>query len=680
MKFLKKSIYALSLVSMMGLWSCSQEEMLPGGDVTAKGHPVPVTLTVSRSDAQTRTELSENTETGGLNDVWKDGDKLAVYSEDGLIHHGYITITDGQETSVGVFSGTLENVSDGEADYYLWYSDPTNDRITVDKDEYNVYRYNFNFYDQGYTTIKELSAMDLLNQKIRLSVNGNKATVVKTYTMQAKLPLVHFTLGGDLAGATGTLKIYDDNRTVKCPVTSGYVRVTGMNGKNPNPGAHDDSYTYLAAKVTNGEVYMAMQPTYSTNSEVKLRFEFEKDGKTYTKAFTSTTALSPGYYYSTELVLETQAASGSNPGNVASWASENLDPIWHREPIAIVATAHGWTLNDSNLGAEHFGGFSYYVGYDQNGITNGLLTSKKHSNFDCQAIFYQWGRWLGFPFCANYIYTYDQGDFDIATADYWGDYTIYPEMLPLGVDYGDTKIGYSWANSLSGAYVSTYMGGNNSWTKQRAINCSICYGLGTSLSGHLDYVYSNEDCTWEERGYNPAPDGYAIPSADQISALIPEGNQVASNTVQYKTIAGVRYAMRWKKVTTNVGTQSLPAVEISSFATTDTGVKYNDTRFDGVTPVRLVAFGCLNNEGDLTNEGKYGYYWTSDSDENALSNTSGYGGVVLVVNLSGSNIKMELTVLPRTFAANVYLIKDDSKKSDSIKPWFPLTGVGTPHW
>ena len=50
------------------------------------------------------------------------------------------------------------------------------------------------------------------------------------------------------------------------------------------------------------------------------------------------------------------------------------------------------------------------------------------------------------------------------------------------------------------------------------------------------------------------------------------------------------------------------------------------------------------------------------------------------VYVNGNTIQMGIKVLPRTFAANVYLIKCENKKSDSIKPWFPLTGVGTPHW
>ena len=122
MKYLNKSIYAFALVSMAGLWSCSQEDVLQGGDVTASGHPVPVTLTVNRGDAQTRTVLSENTATGGLNDVWEEGDKLAVYSSDGA-KAGELVITDGVGEDTGVFTGVITS-ENGQYDFNLWYTDP----------------------------------------------------------------------------------------------------------------------------------------------------------------------------------------------------------------------------------------------------------------------------------------------------------------------------------------------------------------------------------------------------------------------------------------------------------------------------------------------------------------------------------------------------------------------------
>lgn len=84
----------------MGLWSCSNDDFVQENGQDLQGHSVSVTITVSRSEAQTRTELSENTD-GTLTDIWKEGDKLAVFSEDGKIYHGDLDIIGGLDTSDG---------------------------------------------------------------------------------------------------------------------------------------------------------------------------------------------------------------------------------------------------------------------------------------------------------------------------------------------------------------------------------------------------------------------------------------------------------------------------------------------------------------------------------------------------------------------------------------------------
>ncbi len=181
MRLINKSIYALALASMMGLWSCSQDEALPGGQTTAKGHPVPVTLTVSRGDAQTRTELSENLQNGGLNDVWESGDKLAVYNAEGL-YAGELTISDGWGTDTGVFTGEV-TAETGQHEFNLWYTDPE----ATGTDEESGKPIYFNSDKEmvvdlskmpKFNSVKDLSAMDILSKKVKLNINGNQATLV----------------------------------------------------------------------------------------------------------------------------------------------------------------------------------------------------------------------------------------------------------------------------------------------------------------------------------------------------------------------------------------------------------------------------------------------------------------------------------------------------------------------
>ena len=379
MKYLNKSIYAFALVGMAGLWSCSQEDVLQGGDVTASGHPVPVTLTVNRGDAQTRTRtvLSENPD-GTLNDIWSDGDKLAVYSADGKIYHGDLTIVEGG-SSEGVFSGTLDNVTDGTADYYLWYVNRDNDKIESAKDNSNVYIYNIDYYNQNFENIAELSKMDVLNQKITLAVKGEVASVVQNYTMESKLAMVHFSLAGDLSNASGTLQVYDDNRTTMCPITSGYFRVTSLNGKEPRPGNHDDSYKNLAVKVENGEAYLALQPCTT-----QLRFEFEKDGKIYNYAFENTTELKAGYYYSTELTLESEEEVVDHSKNpLLKWAETNL--VYNKSTKSSSAADNSYTRSSLYQWGRNKG-WSDYIdaqgpNYSSGTNTYALCTTNGYSQF-----------------------------------------------------------------------------------------------------------------------------------------------------------------------------------------------------------------------------------------------------------------------------------------------------------
>ncbi len=535
--------------------------------------------------------------------------------------------------------------------------------------------------------------MDILSEEVVINITSEGvATVNESVQLTPYLALARFSLKGVSQNTTGYVTICNKLVTESAPDMGQQCQVNLATGQMQN--VEGVKYSVIDNVNSDDDIYVAFIP-----GDYKLGFTFVKeDGTVYRHNFSAKTTLESGKYYNTftpgstengnngtiegvPVDLKLEDSNYHNPGDMDSWASEedNLPPYAEKlDDIVFVSNADGWTLNDSNRGAEHYGGFGYYIDYIHNGISSGILTSKNNDRKDTSAIFYQWGRWLGFPFCANYIYLIPEGDGELYT-----DGTIYPEMIPLGVNYGDIRIGYSWWNSGSGCYVSAYMGANSSWTKERAINCSICYGLGNYMSGHLDYVYNNEECSWEERGTNPAPDGYSIPTSSQLEALIPEtpGYSINTNTAIVKVIDGVKYAMLYKKTNVNVGGKStLPAVEIKSFRINENTVKNTDSRFNTSKSIKLVTYGCLDNSGDLINEGSRGYFWSNESGKNVLNNTTGNGGEALYVYINNNKITFGMTVLPRTFAANVYLFKNDSKKSDTLKPWFPLTGVNTPHW
>ena len=284
------------MMSVMGLWSCSNDEMLPGGS-DLQGHPVTLTLTVNRGDAQTRTELSENTQTGGLNDVWESGDKLTVYNAEG-VKAGELIIGEGVGTDTGVFTGEV-TATDGQHDFNLWYTDPEATG-NVEADGKPIY---FNSKKEivvdlskmpKYTSVKALSAMDILSKGVKLNIKGNNATVVENTTMQAHMAMARFSLSGLPSGKTGTLTISDKE------------------GQVNNDGQHQTLYKQRLSLATSGQEGTVSRPEGIKVEEVKtdediylafipgtytLSFNIECDGVTYFYAFTQPTELKAGVYY-----------------------------------------------------------------------------------------------------------------------------------------------------------------------------------------------------------------------------------------------------------------------------------------------------------------------------------------------------------------------------------------------
>ena len=643
---------------------------MQGGDVTVKGHSVPVTLTVSRSDAQTRTALSENTATGGLTDLWKQGDKLAVFSSDAKTYYGDLEITEGWGEDTGVFSGILENVVDGTDDYSLWYYSREEGSKFSTRTSSGRYYIDVDFKNQNFSSIEALSNMDMLSKRVKLNVKDTKATVVEDYTMEAKLAMVRFTLKG-IDNASGELKLYDESVGTKCVILNGSFDPRHQNTVSGYaPSSNRLASTALTTTVEAGkDVYMAFMP-----ASYQFRFEFtSSDGKVYKYQFENATTLEAGKYYNTftegadassntisgvEIPLVKEGGDVSsipNPADMGNWGGLNIDPLATDIGVKKVSDTDGWTNNIRSIYG--YGGFGTYIRFEHNGMINGYLTSKGGSS-----IYYQWGRWLGFPSSCSALRLYDTGS-------YSGDYK-YASQLPLGVNYNNTSIGYSFANHLSAAHGYVYMG-STSWTRERVLRSSIMFGAVDNGYAHGDYIGANEECSWEERCGNPAPDGYRIPTADELSAFIPSVGTISGTYAEVKTVNGVKYAMRW--TVTKETSSSVANVEIRSFQTTASTVSKTDPKFDSAPAVKLLAYGYLNNKAVQSGYGSVGFYWSSTSEK--LDDGTSNGAVALVIYFDGTSAEFELGSIWRGFGGLVPLIKDDNAKSDTLTPWFPLTGI-----
>ncbi len=204
MRLINKSIYALALASMMGLWSCSQDEMMNGGSTSSEGKTVRLTLSVSRTP-ETRTILSEDGE-GGLLSEWKTTDKIGVMiPKIGKVGElGFVEFPDENNKSVAVFSGELEENEYAQLQKaMLYYCDES----VIDKTNSTKKIIRIPLHNQKFHSVAELSAMDVLYEHVTLNVKDQVATVTKNEVMKPVLALAHFDLSTLPENSEGTLYV-----------------------------------------------------------------------------------------------------------------------------------------------------------------------------------------------------------------------------------------------------------------------------------------------------------------------------------------------------------------------------------------------------------------------------------------------------------------------------------------
>ncbi len=301
MKLLNKSIYALSLVGMLGLWSCSSEEGLQGGQTEANGQRVPLTLTVSRGDAQTRTILYENEE-AGLDSKWQEGDKVYVYNKNG-IQVGELTIESGIGTSVGVFKGEFTGEEGSTDNYAIWYFDASNANVST-YDDGNSRGVQVDLKKQNFASAEELSVMEVLGTTdinddggVQIIVRNDGATVAEDITLESKLAMARFSLEGVglPEGTEGTLNIYNadgwsekDNFFNTKNVYKAIFSTSDVGQSLSGP----DGITVENA-VAGKDVFVAFAP-----GEYRLGFTFTTtEGEEYVFEYTSSTTIQKGKYY-----------------------------------------------------------------------------------------------------------------------------------------------------------------------------------------------------------------------------------------------------------------------------------------------------------------------------------------------------------------------------------------------
>ncbi len=669
MRLINKSIYALALASMMGLWSCSQEEML-SEVANPEGKTVKLTLTVNRAP-QTRTSLSEvQKEDGtGLLSEWNTTDKLGVIAsvtgKVGILE--FVEYPDPNNKSVAVFEGTLTGVQDGPVQAKIYYCDES----VIDKSSTQK-KVVISLADQKFHSLEALAAMDVLHKNVTLNVSGNNATVVQDEIMQPMLALAHFNLSGLPNNSKGTL--YITNKTAGKIQSGAWLR-TYDDGALSN--GFDTFISELKAEVNEDhQVYMALPAQYSGGkyAELTLSFRFvSTSGDEYTYSFTQPTRVTAGLYYTGEYDATTSKTNGieiplekaveddpDSPGNMKNWGGNHGST--GSVPSFVFASYDNdlaWASNTRSL--QDFGWYKTSTPR-YNAIKDGHLISWDYGDGH-DAKYFQYGRLLGFPL--------EVISAEVTMLSYYkNQYAKYPFGMTQNTN---SRLYYCWSGSNGMNSRPTYAvsdSWNSGMTPQQAINSSIIYVTGDGV----DYLKSSyRSKNWAERSGNPCPDGYRIPTIDELDVFVPS-KSFESTLVENKTINNANYCVRWRKISnTKVGVTSVRTNNNITSAT-DPIFSNNDElilQADGFLYCWYEGGAELYTTGELLDD-KYknhnvGFYWASG----IVKEGSDYCGDGIRVLISSNEVRIEKVTLEPVIGACIIPIKDSQAKATGFQPWFP---------
>lgn len=637
-KKISPCLIAVSGLSM-ALAGCQSEEQL-AGNVEGKSLPVEVTVTVPTEE--TRTSLTELN--GNLVWEWQEGDQLLVTSASGA-NVGTLTVKDIKENNPAsaTFTGNINGLAAGKQSLTFHYLGKGQSPA--------AHRNNYAMSIAEQSGDKnDLVKYDVLSTTLAVDVNANYINI-PDFSMSHYFAAGHFTLH------------FSDDRTLSGET----VTVSGDNLYNTaNIDLGKTGFTSTAGDivVTNGtgDFYINLIP----GNSVQMNFSVvTEDGIEWTGSFPNVFNIEATRFYRSSatlggLVIEMKPdMDPSNPGNMGNWGGEVPYPGLKEYPLSKIGLSKdAWTHNFYTDVDEDFG-YAAPLEYAYNAIKGNHLTSNSWTDGG-EAKYFQWGRWLGFPM--NVVYAQVNGGFGFA----WQAESMvrYARGTNANKHY---QLYYCW--DMDSRHCYAYCTDTN-WGKQQAINSSIIFGVNQN-----DYLSTNENCKWEDRSGNPCPDGFRLPSMDEMEVFVPSAESISGTYAEVKNVDGVKFAVKW--------TVSATSVYVQSVKTNKTTVKANDPIFENAKGVTLIANGMLycdypNSISDSPSakfatsfDGgwKTGGYWTSDSHAWA---DGGYAGVALMIRIKNGVCKMGLETVERTAGLCVMPFRDASKKATPLRPWFPL--------
>lgn len=638
----KKYLYGLSalmLVSGMAtMTSCQSEEDLIGG-----GQKVMLTISADKQDEATRTQFTPSGK--DLNSVWTAGDQLLITTHSGIA--GVVTLSSGAGTASGVFKGEVTLSDNGEDEIALFYLGKGVDPANV-KDK----KYIIDLSSQT-DNLEGLAEKDFLaTTTLVKNMNG---TATASVAMNRLVDEAYFTLAlpdGLTLGEGDVVTISGDNMTVGRAITLSNTSGDVWGWDNTAANQVTGSITVTKTSEMGNALYFTMHG----NQTVAPTFTVTKDGYRYTATMSTAHTWNGSQFVNNNgepiaVTDWTKEKEPTDPGDFDNWPSNSEDGDMTYTVIGPYFDSEdgGWTNNIRNI--YNMGGWVRTVEYT-NGLFHGLLTSNSSSCF-----YFQWGRYLGFP------------------SNVAGSSKEAP-----GASYLPLLIGYLGKSGTPVKYTAEYMGNSSSDNLKRSLDWAIVFGQTNNKQ--LDYLYGNgSHSSWEERCGNPCPDGYRVPTKNELLVLRPSTGQVKGSYAEIKNINGKKYAMKWVVGSSN----NISYVDVYSVETTLNSVTTSSSVFNGLTPKRVWAYGYLMDNGEQSNWGSVACYWASDANlNNALDGVSGYGGYILYIEFEGTtaNFGDDGMTMPFGFGAPVMPIKDESAKAIKITPLFPYSSDYTslPKW
>lgn len=657
MNKIRLSAYMMAFMAA-GFSGCTNDVEMP---VDSKGtQTVIMTVDVSRSADDTRSSLSQVDD--DLACVWTEDDKLLVTSTDGS-RLGVLTIKsiNGEDRSKATFSGKLENVADGKnVTVNYIYLGNKGDYTTVPTN--NVYAADYSEQDG---TIKSLSDHDIMTKQAQAIIE-NGCSYVDGLVMERRVSFARFKLNLP-DGVT-----FDQNSTVT-------VSGDGVNNAlSFNGGTLESAYTAGTVTITPGknDFYMTLLPN-TLSSGFDLTFTVSTTDAAYTGVYKVSKTIAQGKFYRKDdagnpiEVTLTKVPKTYNPGDMSSWGGVGMliEPKYtDTKDTSKKYRDGGWCNNDYSLYLE--GGWCDPIIYHSNGIVNGALYSTRVAS----PSYFQWGRWMGFPYNDNMLIINSYGQ---PVNNYWA----ADNAFALGEsikDNGTVRYQNTQHGSVYGGYfalMATTWWLPKGWDNSMAIKASVIFGGAASQpsSSWQDYLNTNEKCSWEERAGNPCPDGWRIPKLSELQALIPgedtdynEGFTINGSHAEVRYVKGVKYAFCYKVGTNGEG---IPCLNIVSVKTDKDKVTATDPIFNDLTILSIGAYGRINYGGNRVDFKEAAYVWSSESGSGG--GLSGNAGAALIIEFNGNSATIYTSIDDRINGATVIPIRDDNAKHTDIRPWFP---------